>query len=175
MEEKLAVSLQEALQEGDTRALREVLEEIHPQDLLALWDELKGEHRYVVLTLLPKAKAAEVLSHLSPEEQAEYLKTLPPWRLREILEELSLDDLADALQAVRKEDPAYFQRLKDLLDPRTRAEVEALARYEEDEAGGLMTPEYVAVREGMTVEEVLRFLRRAAPDAETIYYIYVVD
>ena len=122
-----------------------------------------------------KAKAAEVLSHLSPEEQAEYLKTLPPWRLREILEELSLDDLADALQAVRKEDPAYFQRLKDLLDPRTRAEVEALARYEEDEAGGLMTPEYVAVREGMTVEEVLRFLRRAAPDAETIYYIYVVD
>ena len=57
MEEKLAVSLQEALQEGDTRALREVLEEIHPQDLLALWDELKGEHRYVVLTLLPKAKA----------------------------------------------------------------------------------------------------------------------
>lgn len=86
-----------------------------------------------------------------------------------------MDDLADALQAVRKEDPAYFQRLKDLLDPRTRAEVEALARYEEDEAGGLMTPEYVAVREGMTVEEVLRFLRRAAPDAETIYYIYVVD
>ena len=53
--------------------------------------------------------------------------------------------------------------------------MEALARYEEDEAGGLMTPEYVAVREGMTVEEVLRFLRRAAPDAETIYYIYVVD
>ena len=175
MEEKLAVSLQEALQEGDTRALQEVLEEVHPQDLLALWDELEGEHRYVVLTLLPKAKAAEVLSRLSPEEQAEYLKTLPPWRLREILEELSLDDLADALQAVRKEDPAYFQRLKDLLDPRTRAEVEALARYEEDEAGGLMTPEYVAVREGMTVEEVLRFLRRAAPDAETIYYIYVVD
>ena len=119
MEEKLAVSLQEALQEGDTRALREVLEEIHPQDLLALWDELKGEHRYVVLTLLPKAKAAEVLSHLSPEEQAEYLKTLPPWRLREILEELSLDDLADALQAVRKEDPAYFQRLKEAPPPRT--------------------------------------------------------
>ena len=76
MEEKLAVSLQEALQEGDTRALREVLEEIHPQDLLALWDELKGEHRYVVLTLLPKAKAAEVLSHLSPEEQAAFLRIL---------------------------------------------------------------------------------------------------
>lgn len=129
----------------------------------------------MVLTLLPKDRAAEVFSHLPSEEQAEYLKTLPPWRVRELLEELSLDDLADALQAVEEEDPELYRRLKEALDPETRAEVEELTQYEEDEAGGLMTPEYVAVREGMSVDEVLRFLRRAAPDAETIYYIYVVD
>ncbi|MFE4183657.1 magnesium transporter, partial [Pseudomonas aeruginosa] len=69
-----------------------------------------------------------------------------------------------------EEDPDLARRLKEALDPETRAEVEELTQYEEDEAGGLMTPEYVAVREGMTVEEVIRFLRRAAPDAETIYY-----
>lgn len=165
----------QALEEGDTLTLKRLLEDVHPQDLLALWDELKGEHRYVLLTLLPKAKAAEVFANLPPEAQAEYLKTLPPWRVQELLEELSLDDLADALQAVEEEDPELARRLKEALDPKTRAEVEELTRYEEDEAGGLMTPEYVAVREGMTVEEVLRFLRRAAPDAETIYYLYVVD
>jgi magnesium transporter len=167
--------LLQALEEGDTLTLKRLLEDVHPQDLLSLWDELKGEHRYVLLTLLPKDKAAEVFSNLSPEAQAEYLKTLPPWRVRELLEELSLDDLADALQAVEEEDPDLYRRLKEALDPKTRAEVEELTRYEEDEAGGLMTPEYVAVREGMSVEEVLRFLRRAAPDAETIYYLYVVD
>jgi len=68
-----------------------------------------------------------------------------------------------------------LEKLKEALDPETRAEVEELTQYEEDEAGGLMTPEYVAVRASMTVEDVLRFLRRAAPDAETIYYLYVVD
>ncbi|WP_418954025.1 magnesium transporter [Thermus antranikianii] len=167
--------LRQALQEGDTLKLRKLLEETHPQDLLAVWDDLEGEHRYVVLTLLPKDRAAEVFANLPAEEQAEYLKTLPPWRVRELLEELSLDDLADALQAVEEEDPDLARRLKEALDPETRAEVEELTQYEEDEAGGLMTPEYVAVREGMTVEEVIRFLRRAAPDAETIYYIYVVD
>ena len=167
--------LRQALQEGDTLKLRKLLEETHPQDLLAVWDDLEGEHRYVVLTLLPKERAAEVFANLPAEEQAEYLKTLPPWRVRELLEELSLDDLADALQAVEEEDPDLARRLKEALDPETRAEVEELTQYEEDEAGGLMTPEYVAVREGMTVEEVIRFLRRAAPDAETIYYIYVVD
>lgn len=167
--------LLQALEEGDTLALKRLLEDAHPQDLLNLWDDLEGEHRYVLLTLLPKDKAAEVFSNLAPEAQAEYLKTLPPWRVRELLEELSLDDLADALQAVEEEDPDLYRRLKEALDPETRAEVEELTQYEEDEAGGLMTPEYVAVREGMTVEEVIRFLRRAAPDAETIYYIYVVD
>ncbi|WP_038042308.1 magnesium transporter [Thermus tengchongensis] len=167
--------LRQALQEGDTLKLKRLLEETHPQDLLAVWDDLEGEHRYVVLTLLPKDRAAEVFANLPAEAQAEYLKTLPPWRVRELLEELSLDDLADALQAVEEEDPDLARRLKEALDPETRAEVEELTRYEEDEAGGLMTPEYVAVREGMTVEEVIRFLRRAAPDAETIYYIYVVD
>ncbi len=174
METTLSPLLQ-ALEEGDTLTLKKLLEEVHPQDLLNLWDDLEGEHRYVLLTLLPKDKAAEVFSNLSPEAQAEYLKTLPPWRVRELLEELSLDDLADALQAVEEEDPDLYRRLKEALDPETRAEVEELTQYEEDEAGGLMTPEYVAVREGMTVEEVLRFLRRAAPDAETIYYLYVVD
>ncbi|RTI14312.1 magnesium transporter [Thermus scotoductus] len=167
--------LRQALQEGDTLKLQRLLEETHPQDLLAVWDDLEGEHRYVILTLLPKDRAAEVFANLPAEEQAEYLKTLPPWRVRELLEELSLDDLADALQAVEEEDPDLARRLKEALDPETRAEVEELTQYEEDEAGGLMTPEYVAVREGMTVEEVIRFLRRAAPDAETIYYIYVVD
>jgi len=173
--EKTLSPILKALEEGDTLSLKRLLEEAHPQDLLLIWDDLNGEHRYVLLTLLPKEKAAEVFVNLPPEDQAEYLKTLPPWRVQELLGELSLDDLADALQAVEEEDPALAKRLKEALDPETRAEVEELTQYEEDEAGGLMTPEYVAVRASMTVEDVLRFLRRAAPDAETIYYLYVVD
>lgn len=173
--EKILSPILKALEEGDTLSLKRLLEEAHPQDLLLIWDDLNGEHRYVLLTLLPKEKAAEVFANLPPEDQAEYLKTLPPWRVQELLEELSLDDLADALQAVEEEDPALARKLKEALDPETRAEVEELTQYEEDEAGGLMTPEYVAVRASMTVEDVLRFLRRAAPDAETIYYLYVVD
>ncbi|KGQ21354.2 magnesium transporter [Thermus filiformis] len=173
--EHLLNTIKSALAEGETGRLREVLEEARVQEILEVFHELPGEERYVLLTLLSKEKAAQVFAELSPELQAEYLKSLPPWRVREILEELSLDDLADALQAVEEEDPGLFRRLKEYLDPETRAEVEELTQYEEDEAGGLMTPEYVAVRASMTVEEVLRFLRRAAPDAETIYYLYVVD
>lgn len=168
-------ALQEALAEGDARLVRQALGELYPQELLDHWDELSREHRLTVLTLLPPEEAAEVFSHLEEDEQAELLEALPPWRVKELLGELSLDDLTDALQAVEEENPQQAEALLDQLDPQTRAEVEELSEYEEDEAGGLMTPEYIALRDSMTVDEVFRFLRRAAPDAEQVYYLYVVD
>ncbi len=167
--------IKEALELGDLAELEHLAAEAPVHELLEGWEGLSGEHRYVLLAVLPPAKAAEVVSQLEPEEQLEFLETLPRFQVRGILAELDPDDLTDLLQAAHEEKPELYRELIDLLDPETRAQVARLLAYEEDEAGGLMTPEYVAVRAGMTVEEVLEFLRRAAPDAETIYYIYVVD
>ena len=163
--------IKEALELGDLAELEHLALEVPTHELLEGWEELPGEHRFVLLTVLPPAKAALVLSQLELAEQLELLEALPRFTVRGILAELDPDDLADLLQRAREENPELFS----LLEPEAREQVERLLAYEEDEAGGLMTPEYVAVRSGMTVEEVLEFLRRAAPDAETIYYIYVVD
>ena len=167
--------IREALELGDLAELERLAALAPVHELLEGWDALPGEHQYVLLTVLPPAKAAEILAQLEPEAQLAFLETLPRFQVRGILAELDPDDLTDLLQAAREEKPELFAELIELLDPETRAQVHRLLAYEEDEAGGLMTPEYVAVRAGMTVEEVLAFLRRAAPDAETIYYIYVVD
>jgi len=167
--------IREALELGDLTELERLAALAPVHELLEGWDALPGEHQYVLLTVLPPAKAAEILAQLEPEAQLAFLETLPRFQVRGILAELDPDDLTDLLQAAREEKPELFAELIELLDPETRAQVHRLLAYEEDEAGGLMTPEYVAVRAGMTVEEVLAFLRRAAPDAETIYYIYVVD
>ncbi len=173
--ENLFEELVRALRKGDVARVQALGEQIHPQEILEHWDDLPGEHRYVLLTYLDPEAAAQIFSELEPEDQAAFLEGLPPWRVRHILEELDPDDLTDALQAVEEEDPKLARTIKEWLDPQTRAEVETLSAYDEDDAGGLMTPEYVAVRAGMTVDEVLRFLRRAAPDAETVYYLYVID
>lgn len=167
--------LQAALTEGDTAALKTALDELYPQDLLESWPEFIPEHRLPILTLLSPAEAAEVFSHLEEDEQAELLEALPRARVKEILDELSLDDLTDTIQAVEEENPAQAQALLAQLDPETREEVKELSEYEEDEAGGLMTPEYIALRDSMSVDEVFRFLRSAAPDAEQVYYLYVID
>ncbi len=168
-------ALKSALDDSDAFKVKAALEELYPAQILEHWSEFAPEHRLPVLTLLSPADAAEVFSHLEETEQAELLEALPPWRVKELLEELSLDDLADTINAVEEENPAQAEALLSQLDPQTRAEVEELTEYDEDEAGGIMTSEYIAVRDAMRVEEVFRFLRREAPDAEQIYVIYVVD
>ena len=64
----------------------------------------------------------------------------------------------------------------ELLDPVTRREVSALLAYQEDEAGGLMSPRFARLRPEQTVDEAIAYLRRQARRRlETIYYMYVLD
>ncbi|MBS3967861.1 MAG: magnesium transporter [Truepera sp.] len=167
--------LKRALDEKDALRAKALLEGLYPAQILEYWPEFDPTQRLSILTILPPVDAAEVFSHLEEAEQAELLEILPPWRVKELLAELSLDDLADTIKAVEEENPAQAEALLQQLDPQTRAEVTELTEYDEDEAGGIMTSEYIAVRDSMRVEEVFRFLRRKAPDAEQIYVIYVVD
>ncbi|TVP53678.1 MAG: magnesium transporter [Gemmatimonadales bacterium] len=151
------------------------LAELRPQVLLEFWYDLdEGEQERVLSAASPET-AAELLSMLSDEEQSELLQTLTLPRAAEVLEELDPDDLADTLQALDAHHPEGSGELKTFLDPETLAVVDALTGYDEEEAGGLMTPEFISVRATMTVQQVLAFLRKASPDAETIYYLYVVD
>ena len=61
------------------------------------------------------------------------------------------------------------------MDAEEAEEVKDLLHYGEDTAGGLMTPEFVALPVNVSAQEAIDLLRELAPKAETIYYLYVVD
>lgn len=160
---------------SDPVALRAQMARIRPAELVEVWPDLEAEQQQNLLTVAPVALASELLASLPPDAQLEGLSQLPSWRIAELLEEMFFDDLADLIAQVVERQPERARYYLGLLSEETRRQVEQLIGYEEDEAGGLMTPEFVALRSSMTVEEVLRFLRRAAPEAEQIYALYVTD
>src|SRR5699024_6676488 len=61
------------------------------------------------------------------------------------------------------------------MDEETVKEIKTLLRYEEKTAGSIMTTEYVSVFKSQTVAETFKQMKKEAPDAETIYYTYVLD
>jgi Mg/Co/Ni transporter MgtE len=84
------------------------------------------------------------------------------------------DEAADLLNEL---EPEKRLAVLNLMEKEDRADVEELLSHNEDTAGGLMTTNYVAVPPGITVGEALERIRRDpdAHDAETIYYVYVLD
>lgn len=170
-EERLA-RITELLAAEDDRGLSAFLEKLHPADVAEVMEELDEPERVRLFALLDDGRAALVLQEMDPEAQVPLLRRLDPGRAGRIVREMADDDLADLLGEVR---PDEAENLLELMPEAEAADVQELLEYPEDTAGGLMTFEYVALRQDLTAEEAIESLRRQAPDAETAYYVYVVD
>jgi CBS domain-containing protein len=148
------------------------LAELHPADLASIIDQLAPKDRAGVLASLDNEAVADAMEEMEPDTQVEVLEDLHPERAADILEEMSPDDAADLVADLS--DTARDEILA-LMEQEEAAEVRQLLAYPEDSAGGTMTTEVVAVPATLTAAETIDRLRELEPDAETIYYVYVVD
>ena len=148
------------------------LAELHPADLADIIDQLTPRDRLGVLASLDDEALADVVEEMEPDTQVEVLEDLEPSRAADILEEMSPDDAADLVADLsdRSRD-----EILALMEQDEAEEVRDLLAFPEDSAGGMMTTEFVAVPATLTAAETIDRLRELEPDAETIYYVYVVD
>jgi magnesium transporter len=151
---------------------RQKLKNIHPADLAELLTELDRDERVEVITALGEERAAEVLEEAETKVQTSVLQELPSKRASDILDEMPSDVAADALGELPEK---RAEELISLMEEEKAEEVSRLLQYEPETAAGKMTTEFLALRESMTVDEVIDRLRETKPDAETIYYLYVLD
>ena len=175
---------------GDVARVASILEDLADEGLIT--------EAMVRLKRLRIADQAEALLRISPEAQVVLLAVLPSEDLGAIIEVLEVEDAvavcekiensklpevfdaaspeiaADVLKAL---EPASAEDV--LAEMETAPEVIPLLEYEDDAAGGLMTPEFVALRETMNVGQALDFVRlwarEVGPDPEYLHYLFVVD
>lgn len=143
------------------------------ESLWSLWPSLSFEEREKAFRQLARVEAEELFLNLSSEDQAELVLEMPELERRSWIRLLPPDDAADLIQA---SDESIRAALLRLLDERSRGEVAALMAYQEDQAGGLMSPRFPRIRREMKVREALTYVRIQATDyLETLRYIYVLD
>ncbi len=142
-------------------------------ELTEAWPALSDEERTQGFVMLPSEDAEEFISHLGTFDAVELITMLPPDQQRRWLRQLPPDDLADILQELPED---QRERLLRTLDERVREETAELLEYDEDDAGGLMTPRFARLHAKMTAAEAIEYLRRQkSSNAELVYYGYVVD
>ncbi|NLL17497.1 MAG: magnesium transporter [Clostridia bacterium] len=144
----------------------------HPADIAEALEELNAIDMARVFIRLDGETAALVLRNLKTKSVNSLLDALGPERIAAILDEMSLDDAADFLGEVSEN---VKDELLDLMEADEAEDLKELLTYPEDTAGGIMTTEYVAILETITAGKAIEVLRENAPDAETVYYVYVIN
>lgn len=150
--------------------IAELLVALHPADGADVLEEFQPEQQRAVFAELEYEDAAEVLAYLDADGQADVVAGLPSAELSDILDEMAPDDAADVLAEL----PADQARAA-LAGMEDAAPVQALLRYDDESAGGLMTPHVINLRVDATVGQALTVLRQAQPVDDLSYYLYVTD
>lgn len=150
----------------------DVVSALHPADGADVLEELEPQERAEVVEELDPEIGAEVLIELDEDERTDVANRLDVESLSEFLDEMAPDDAADVLGDLSA---AKARAALAGMDQDQSTEVRGLLEHDEESAGGLMIPHVVAFRQSMTVHQAIEFLRRAKPDEETSYYLFVTD
>jgi Mg2+ transporter MgtE len=164
----------ELLQRGDMRLKvpAEKIADLHPADIADLISDLSRSQSDQLLDSLDVETLAETLEEVETDFQASLVENMSDEKLADVLEEMSPDEAADLLAELPKE---RSDELLELMEDEASEDVRGLLAYDEDTAGGIMTPEYVSIQADLTTEDAIRTLRETGSEAETIYYVYIVD
>ncbi len=151
---------------------RELKAGTHPGDLLEPIEELEMDQKVELMQRLSDQDAALIFQEMEDFEQAEIIRRLDRDRALTILTDMASDDAADLIGMLS---PEETQEMLQMLGEEEPADFGSLLKYPEESAGGIMTTELISLPEDIPVEEAIDRLREIAPEAETIYYVYVVD
>lgn len=145
---------------------------LHPADIADIAHELSPEERAAVLDALEDEVAADAVEEMHPSFQAALIGDLPDSKAAELLSNMSPDDAADLLADLPEE---RRPTLLALMEKDDREDIVELLTYPERSAGGIMTTDFVHVAPDITAAQAIERLREQEPEAETVYYIYVID
>jgi len=162
----------ELIEAKDFAALKRALVAMEIHDLVELLGEQEADDLAVCFRLLPPDGATEVFSLLEIERQEDLVRSLSSEKLASILNEMPPDDRTELLEELPGE---LAQRLLSTLRGDQLKIARSLLAYPADSIGRLMTPEYLAIRPGWTVEQVFAHVRKVGASKETLSVLYVVD
>ena len=172
LESNLLAKLDNAIDSITLNQVRHTLNNLSPPDIAHQLEIAPPKYRHTLWELVDPDVSGEVLQDLSDEIQLEFLEKMDGAEVASITEGLNVDDIVDILQQLP--DRVIPEVLK-AMSAQDRLRVETILTYDEDTAGGLMDTEVVTVRPDISVDVVLRYLRRFEEIPDTTDNLFVVS
>ncbi|MCZ0702040.1 magnesium transporter [Natronobacillus azotifigens] len=170
--EEYAADVIDALKKSNKDRFLELFLDLHPTNQIDIFVQLNRELRDRVYEFIEASDFAELFEGLELDKQKQVIEELKDTYITKLFNNIPTDEIADFLPEL---DASASNKILVSMEKERANVVKELLTYTTETAGGIMVKEFVTVKTTEKVSEVIDNLRVSAPDAETIYYLYVID
>ena len=150
-------ALHAVLESGSVKKAQRMLNALHPAEIGHVIESLPPPQRQLVWELVDPNIEGEALLYLHDDVRDDILSRMSSDRILAAAESLDSDDLA---ALIRDLPSTITGEVLNSLDQQRRDRLEIALAYPEDTAGALVNSDTVSVRPEVTLDVVMRFLRR---------------
>ncbi len=153
-------------------SLQKKLDELHPADVAYILESLPLNDRLLVWDLVKAERDGEILLEVSDAVRETLIASMDSEELFAAAENLDTDEIADLAPDLPHD---VMQDLLQSLDAQNRAQLQSALGYPEGTVGALMDFDMVTIREDISLEVVLRYLRRVGELPDQTDKLFVID
>ncbi|PID66850.1 MAG: magnesium transporter [Gammaproteobacteria bacterium] len=164
--------IREALTESQYQTVSEIINEMHPGEIARILESLPPSEREQVWAVVDKTFHGDVLSELGDDALENLVEEMSYEDLVQSATSMDDDDLVDLLQDLPAETSL---RLLQSMDSAQRRHLTKMMEYDDETAGGMMNTDTITVRQNMSVNAVIRYLRRLEDLPDITSKLFVVD
>jgi len=164
--------LREALSNDDLHEARRIIKALHPAETALLLESLPVPEREAVWSLIDDETGGEILVELNDEVRQGLLEDMDAAAVVAAAESMELDDLADVVADLPE---TMTDQVIESLPAQDREQLKSVLAYPEDSAGGIMDPVAISVRSDVTLDVVMRYLRRSGELPDGMPAVFVTD
>ena len=169
----LTDSIKRLLRRRATTHLSNIVSKTHAADLSVVFRSLSISQQHELFNLISDIEQKGILfSELDVDTFLDFVEEIELDDLVEVFEQMPNDDVADLLGRLPEE---KADAILEKMEKDESEEVEDLLRYDNDTAGGIMVPDFIALAEDTTAKEAIESLQKEYSDVEMPFYLYVVD
>ena len=172
VDDNLIAQLDAGIDSATLNQIKHTLNNLAPPDIAHQLEITPPKHRHILWDLIDSEISGEVIQDLSEGIQLDFLNRMDGAEVALLTEGIDVDDVADILQQLPE---GVISEVLQAMSLQDRQRVETVLTYAEDTAGGLMDTEVITVRPDITVDVVLRYLRRFDEIPDTTDNLFVVS
>ena len=160
------------LERDQITSIQQTLISLNPSEIARLLESLTPGKRKIIWQLVDQDDEGDVLKELVEDVRQNLIGEMDATELIAATQDMELDDLADLLVDLPE---TVTEQVITTLDQQDQIRLESVMSYDEDTAGGLTNPGIISVRRGITIEVLIRYLKRLNKLPEHTNYIYIVN